>query len=181
MIDDVNAYYVLYTPVGSHGHRTHVPCPESEQELFNIAREAAGDKLHWIQGNWAHEGMQRDAIHQIDPDADVVVALDSDEIWADGLLMYALGFALADPSNAWRYRVPMIHYWRSFHRCVLHDPAFPERIILPKRNRSVWGDVPNKCGFINHMGYAQRLDIVRYKLETHGHKNEFRRDRDWER
>lgn len=177
VIDDVHAYYVLYTPVGSHGHRTAIPCPESEQELFHIAHEAAGDKLRWVQGDWAHEGMQRDAIHQIVPDADVVIALDSDEIWADGLLMYALGFAIAD--GAWRYRVPMIHYWRSFHKAVLHDPAYPERIIFPKRQRGQIAYIPNKCGYINHMGYAQRLDIVRYKLETHGHKGEFRRDCDW--
>ena len=45
----------------------------------------------------------------------------------------------------------------------------------------------DECGYetgldslvINHMGYAQRPEIVQYKQLTHGHRNEWRHDVDW--
>lgn len=178
VIDHVDEYHVLYTAQGSHGHRSNVPCPESENELFQIAQMAAGSKLKWTRGDWTHEGQQRDDIHRIVPDADVVIALDSDEIWAEGQAEWAIQYAIINDSVK-RFRVPIIHYWRSFHRCVLHDPAYPERVIMPKRTGNGKDTVPDNYGYINHMGYAQRLDIVEYKLKTHGHKAEFRTDCDW--
>src|SRR5689334_6017907 len=84
VIDYVDEYHVLYTPIGSHGHRTSIPCPETEMELFEIAL-SAGSKLRWCVGEWPHEGAQRDAILQIVPDADVILPVDYDEIWQDGL------------------------------------------------------------------------------------------------
>src|SRR6185503_16164213 len=81
-----------------------------------------------------------------------------------------------------RLRMPMIHYWRSFYRAILHDPAFPERVIYPKiqgetQTYNAWRVVDNNDLLhgtpfvINHMGYAQRPEIVEYKILTHGHRN----------
>ena len=44
VIDYVDQYWVIYTPVGSPGHRTDAPCPESKEELSWIANDAA-DKI----------------------------------------------------------------------------------------------------------------------------------------
>lgn len=177
VIDAIDEYHVLYSAVGAHGHRTNAPCPETRDELYALASAAAGYKLRWHDaGPFPHEGAQRDSVHLYAPDADVILALDADEIWPDGLAekvtrpeVVARGFR--------RYRLPMVHFWRSFQRAVLHDPAFPERVIYPGNTGPV--ETFHEGGAIAHMGYAQRSEIVAYKLLTHGHRNEFRRDCDW--
>jgi hypothetical protein len=182
IIDDVDSYIVLYTPVGSHGHRTNAICPDTRETLYEIALEAAGDKLRWFDWEWTHEGAQRDSIFAIVPEADVIVVLDADEIWPPGLLTEAI-----ETTKTWHrrdIRLPMIHYWRSLQRVILHDPALPVRLIYPHTKDGAEtftpsSSLPKPYQAINHLGYAQRSAIVRYKLETHGHKNEFRRDCDW--
>lgn len=176
VINSVDEYHVIYSPIGAHGHRTDVPCPETRDELYAIASAAAGPKLRWHEGVFAHEGQQRDYIHIVAPDADVILALDADEIWPDGLAdMVTRPDAVARGFQ--RYRLPMVHFWRSFRRAVLHDPAFPERVIYPRNSGPV--ETFHAGGAIAHMGYAQRSEIVDYKLLTHGHRAEFRRDCDW--
>ncbi len=164
VIDAVDEYHVLYTPTGSHGHYSAMPCPESREELYEIARQAAGDKFHWHEGAWAWEGQQRDAIHTLVPDADVVLVLDADEVWSKRLAEFFVASARTGTMRGERYRVPIIHYWRSFHRCVLHDPAYPERLILPKNKGggSSTVTIPDVRP-IHHFGYAQRPEIVEYK------------------
>lgn len=185
VIDYVDEYHVIYdvTGHGSHGHWTERECPDKRWELINQATNAAGDKLRWHDaGPFPHEGAQREAIHQYAPDADVILVLDADEIWparTAALVREApIGFGI-EPCHS--VRLPIVHFWRSFYRAILHDPAFPTRIIYPK----VAG---GECtvGFTNiggssaiaHMGYAQRSEIVEYKQHTHGHKGEWRKD-DW--
>lgn len=180
VIDAVDEYWVLYTPVGSHGHRTSVPCPDSADELQAIAYDAAGNKLHWVESNlWTYEGQQRDAIHALVPDADVALVVDADEVWSAGLAEFAINSHGYPTPPARRLRLPMIHYWRSFYRGILHDPAFPERVIFPQIHGATMTTRGSGPTNIHHFGYAQRPEIIGYKLLTHGHKNEFRRDCDW--
>jgi len=176
VIDYVDEYWVLYSAIGSHGFRTNTPCPDTREELYWIAQQVAGDKLHWIDGEWAHEGLQRDSITEHCPDADVILVLDADEIWPE-TLVYTAQMMRSHPTAVRHYRAPIIHYWRSFHRAVLHDPAYPVRLIHPKIQNGE--DTLHGLGHINHMGYAQRPAIVEYKLLTHGHRNELRTDFNW--
>jgi hypothetical protein len=176
VIDHIDEFHVLYSPVGSHGHRTQQPCPDTRAELYAEAERAAGDKLRWHDGTWAYEGEQRNSIHAYAPDADVILVVDADEIWHPLTVGGAISSAQLNPQYQ-QWRVSIIHYWRSFHRCVLHDPAFPIRVINPRatdtREHHVVPGMP-----INHMGYAQRSELVEYKQHTHGHKGEWRKD-DW--
>ena len=180
VIDSIDEYHVIYSPVGAHGHRTDIPCPETRDELYAIAETAAGSKLHWHDaGPFIHEGYQRDSIHACAPDADVILVLDADEIWPDGLAQHIIG--QYERQANWHplvrtLRVSMIHLWRSFHRGILHDPAYPVRAIFPKSQGTMEGGLAWKP--IVHMGYAQRSEIVEYKQHTHGHKGEWRKD-DW--
>jgi hypothetical protein len=178
VIDHVDELHVIYTAVGSHGHRTEVPCPETRDELYEIAYTAARHKLMWHEGVWPYEGAQREAILDYAPDADIILVLDADEVWADGLAERAIAFA--QTANTRRIRVPMLHLWRSFRRGFAHDPAYPHRVIVPHAPE---GDTTlptyDDSQRIWHFGYAQRSEIVRYKLLTHGHRGEFRRDVDW--
>lgn len=172
IIDHVEEYHVIYSAIGSHGTRTDIPCPETRDELFAIALHAAGNKLRWHDGQWPHEGAQRDSIYGYAPDADVILVLDADEIWPDApFISYALGMVGEQLFS--RIRVPIIHYWRSFYRCVIDDTSYPDRILCPKAIDGTT-TLPAHGRFINHMGYAQRSEIVEYKQLTHGHRAEWR-------
>lgn len=182
VIDSVDEYWALYSAHGSHGSQTTLPCPDSRADLYAIAQAAAGNKLRWVDGNWTHEGHQRDSIYQYAPDADVILVLDSDEVWGEGVAKFMID-SYVEMGKSWTIhsmRVPIIHYWRSFYRCVLHDPAFPQRIIFPKVSSDYIGtaSIP-KMRSINHFGYAQRSEVVYYKQHTHGHRGEWRKDIDW--
>lgn len=178
VIDAVDEYHVLYAIEPSHGHDDPTPCPETEEELYSIARDRAGSKLRWHRGNWRYEGQQRDSIHQVAPDADVILVLDADEVWHPQIIEPTLNIYDQLVKQYHRIRWPMIHYWRSMHRAVLHDPAYPERIIFPKALNKNY-TTPGTHLVINHFGYAQRPEIVEYKWRIHGHKNELRRDCNW--
>jgi hypothetical protein len=176
IIDYVDEYWVLYSPEGSHGYRTSATCPDSRDDLLWIAQQVAGNKLRWIDGIWQHEGQQRDSIIEYCPDADAIIVLDADEIWPKPLIRDIVIYAKHATHR--EYRVPIIHYWRSFYRAVLFDPAYPTRLILPRIMNGI--DTFTTSGWhINHMGYAQRPEIVRYKQLTHGHRNEWRTDCNW--
>lgn len=167
VIDVVDEAWVLYTPIGSHGHRTDTPCPEHMADLYEAALDAAGDKLRWYAGTWGYEGEQRDAIYQLAPDADVILTLDSDEVWPGGLAEAAIAELLA--SGARDGRMALIHFWRSFGRAMLNDAAAPIRIV----NRNGEGET-TLSGKLLHFGYAQNSAVVEYKILTHGHKGEWR-------
>lgn len=183
VIDHVDEFYVLYSPHGSHnGNRGTLPPIDSEADLQAAARRGAGDKLRWITGEWSHEGQQRDSIHQYAPDADVILVVDSDEIWGDGLAETAVALHDDLMHLPRRMRIPIIHYWRSFYRCVLHDPAYPERVIYPKSEHTdtITLNVGNELAYINHFGYALPPAYIAYKWGgIHGHQDELRKDVDW--
>jgi hypothetical protein len=181
VIDYIDEYHVIYdaSGTGSHGSKTDRVCPDKRQVLYDIAQRAAGDKLRWHEGTWPYEGAQRDAIYQYAPDADVILVLDADEVWPECLAKLPLEM---EPLHR-NVRLPMVHFWRSFSRCVLHDPAYPVRVICPK---SADGEVgidsarlPDRRKAIAHFGYAQRPEIVEFKQHTHGHRGQWRTDIDW--
>lgn len=174
VIDAVDEYHVLYATQPSHGHYDPTPCPETEEELYSIAVDRAGSKLQWHRGVWQYEGQQRDSIHQVAPDADVILVLDADEVWPEETVRIAIR-ETARQEIVHRWRIPMIHFWRSMHRAVLHDPAYPERVVMAGAAPALTLDAPP----IAHFGYAQRPEIVAYKWRIHGHFNELRRDCDW--
>lgn len=180
VIDHVDEFYVLYSPHGSHnGNRGTLPPIDSEADLHAAAERGAGDKLVWIRGEWSHEGQQRDSINQYAPDADVILVVDSDEVWGNGLAGRVLDEIKYYPS-AHRIRLPIIHYWRSLYRCVLHDPAFPERVIQPKTSNNSGTLTLNTDAVINHFGYALPPEYIAYKWGgIHGHQAELRKDVDW--
>ena len=134
VIGCVDEYHILYSGLGSHGHRVKERPPDKKVDLYDAARRAAGRKLRWHDGVWTYEGQQRDHIYAYAPKADCVLVLDADEVWGDGLAAMALEVSSKGTARDWH--VPIIHYWRSFHRCVLHDPAFPVRLIYPTRAKT---------------------------------------------
>lgn len=175
VIDAIDELHILYAAQGSHGSRTTIPCPETRDELYGIASKAAGNKLRWHEGDWTNEGDQRMSIHQYAPDADLILALDADEVWGDGLAQEAIEFA--QRNNVHTVRLPFIHLWRTFKRGFSHDPSYPTRVINP---HIPGGDITMPTDKrVWHFGYCQSSIIVAYKTLTHGHRGEFRRDCNW--
>ena len=183
----INEYHVLYSPLGSHSHRTDAPVPEFEtrDHLHGITSLVAGDKLRWHDGNWRHEGDQRDTIFELVPDADVVLVLDYDEIWLPAMVEKVLNYSSSVTNSIPPFRnlrMPMIHFWRSLHHAVLHDPALPVRVIFPRIDArygdQAWNPIFAR-GHIAHLGYAIPDDLMTYKRLVHGHANEWRKDIDW--
>lgn len=184
IIDHVDEYYVLYSADGSHSHKSTMPLPDCENRdnLHKLATLAAGAKLRWVDGDWTQEGQQRDSIHAIAPDADVVLVLDYDEIWPEAVVkkvkLFAESVTYTEPHRF--IRLPIVHFWRSFRRCVTGDPAFPVRVIFPGivSGESTWNAIYAR-GSIAHLGYAIPDYLMAYKRGIHGHKAEFRTDIDW--
>jgi len=140
--------------------------------------------LRWHFGNWQYEGQQRGAILDYAPDADVIIAVDSDEIYSEKLIENIINYGTSNDMKLKYLRVPFIHYWRSFSRCVLHDPAFPVRVTIPNGLTFTDGTISEgawtpEWGVVNHMGYATTPAIMAYKWQIHGHKDELRHDVDW--
>lgn len=170
VIDDLDRLYVLYSPEGSHGHKSNHPCPDKRADLLAAAQRGAGSKLEWVDaGVFGYEGQHRDTIHKLVPNADVIVRLDYDEIYPSGLLKDIL--FQVEHTNARRYRIPFVHFYRSFYGAILHDPAFPEIVTVPSRADS---ETTLQTRPVAHMGYAIPAYLMRYKLSIHGHKNELR-------
>ncbi len=116
-------------------------------------------------------------IYQYEPEADIIVVCDSDEIWGREQLDYSIEYIITSMGRVGRkarnYRVPMVHYWRSFRRCITQDASYPVRLICPKQSGE--REIPNEFGYINHFGYAIRPDLMSYKWLIHGHRGEYKR------
>lgn len=168
VIDAVDELWVLYSPVGSHGYRTDALCPDSRDQLLSIAVQVAGDKLRWREGVWHGEGYQRDSIFRFAPDADVVVVLDSDEIWMPAQLERLIRMAHAGQSR--NYLAYEMAFWRSFYR------AMPDKLCAPVRaintRRPLGTEVSDT--FFGHMGYAQPTPYITFKMQLHGHRSDWR-------
>jgi len=166
----VDCFVVCYSPIGSHGHKTAIACPETEKELIAAAQEVMAVPVKWHRGFWPHEGAQRDTVFKLEPDADLVIVVDSDEIWAPGAVEKAIEQGLQ--MTVRHGHVPFWHFWRSFqYFCT--DLAQPERVINPHyQDGHAFLEVPP----VFHMGYAQREEIIKYKMLVHGHKPEWRED-----
>lgn len=177
MINHVDEFHILYATQPSHGHPSDAVCPDTEADLHEIAWQAAGSKLRWHMGNWQSEGQQRGAILDYASDADCIISVDSDELFSEKLLENIMRYSKTVTYQApFRYlRVPFVHYYRDFRHCIIHDPAFPARVTFPHINEKYgdFGWTPDK-GVVNHMGYCQRAEMIRYKMKIHGHASEFR-------
>lgn len=175
VLDYCDKIVVLYALTPSHGQASDAPPLEHAADLYDACRRAAGDKLHWYADTWEHEGKQRDTVYQLAPDADYVLTVDADEIYPPGLVGDMLAYAYTHPARA--YRVPFIHAYRNWYQAVLHDPAYPIRLVNPRLTEGELTIETDKRVF--HAGYAQAQRIIAGKLDFHGHKNEFRRDVNW--
>lgn len=175
IVDEVDEIHISYTSVPSHSYHTDLKNPETEEELYLIARPFDVFWHNVSEIKFAHEGEHRD--HAVglcaDRGAEIILVVDADEIWIPSVLENALD--VVKNSNYRTYMINMIHFWRSV-TWVCEDPGWPTRFIkpdVPINNAYISGE-QYVGGRVFHMGYAQTPEIIKYKQSIHGHKGEWR-------
>lgn len=171
--DHVDQIHILYASQPSHGHGTTLKNPDTLEKIkeSSLIFGDPKDKIVWHHGKWPYEGAQRDEVYNIAKkvDADMILAVDADEIWDKDVLDQAIVDSF---KNNKRYNlIRMLTFWRCFHK-VARDEMLPNRIIMPK----VAEGNNYLTGRVNHFGYARTVDNIEYKISIHGHKNEWRKD-----
>lgn len=167
--DHVDQFVVLYTDIPSYGFGTSMKCPDSEAEMRAIAEEVLGDKLIWVKGGWGQEGAHRGEILRYSGGFDGILAIDSDEVYCQTTLPIAIEKSMTS-GKMYNGFGGYINFWRSFnHAC--YDGFTPIRFTNLYGEREGYAVVP--CT-VYHFSTAQRREVMEYKLDIHGHKNEIR-------
>mgnify|MGYP003650016175 FL=1 len=164
--DHVDEILILYTDNPSYGKATHLPNPDSKEEIRAIV-EAHSNSFRWVDiGRTHQENIHREQWRQYLGDSDLVLAVDADEIWDE------LEPAIKDAYDSRIKNVNVAgsqwkHFWRSFNEC--HVDGFAPTRFHNKRYTQDAGVIHS--GKVYHMGYAQSEKITRYKISCHGHKD----------
>lgn len=166
----VDKIIILYAEKPSQGHRTDVPCPDSEGSL---QREVSlfNDKIEWVRGDWTMEGQHVGAIEYYAEGYDWVWRFDSDEIVPPGMIDAMI--TQAEKESVKRYLVPFQHFWRCFNKVNI-DGQCPVRLFNPKGEEGEKTLDSEGKWRVCHMGYAIPDVYMRYKWEISGHKPELR-------
>lgn len=180
--DEVDEIHIHYSPVPTCGWPGKRPPPDNREWLHQEARGPIigfGPKLVWFDHPRGFRGYgphcDAGVRSAMDAGADLIVNVDADEVWAPGALSEGFRNMLAlrgTPAHMQRYRVPFVHFWRSF-RFVCTDPAQPVRFIDPIAHQRTHGHVAIPTPVL-HFGYAQSEELTAYKWEIHGHRKELR-------
>jgi len=165
----VEKIVMLYTSKPSYGYNTQLVCPDSEDELRDIALSAS-NKVQWHNIQAYAENQHRGLIYKIaqEENFDGILTFDADEILEPADIASFIETAMVSDK---RYIgvSGYINFFKSFNWCC-YDGFEPIRFINLHR---IDGQGSAKCR-IYHFSTAQRLDIMKYKLEIHGHKVEIR-------
>lgn len=178
----VDELLIIYTDSPSYGQwgMSSKPPGENKQDLYELFKivqfeyHDRGKKARWAEISNVH---QENKHRQIGIDQaksrnfDILVAVDSDEIWDTQSLMISIlevydgnKYAYQTNHQGWR------HYYRSFNE-YCQDGFQPVRLFnLNRPDTGKQGIV--KSNRIYHMGYAIKPDLMKYKLDCHGHKSE---------
>lgn len=164
----VEKIMVIYSDQGSQGHRTNIPCPETEQQLKSIALSAS-PKVEWHKDYFPNEGAHRNWIYQHTSGYDMVLTLDADEVVEPRDVEEALWTAYKGDKRF--YGIDgFINFWRSFNHVCL-DGFRPYRIVNLRQGQHSTGEVKMR---VYHFGCCQGIDIVRFKWNVSGHKSELK-------
>ena len=169
--DHVDEVLILYTARPSYGHVGKIPNPDSKEELFAICKKF--HKVTWqevINVTRENEHRQRAITYGQNNKYDVLIAVDSDEIWKPGSVREVISEV---KDSKFRFHgiagSQWLHFWRN-HKEVNTDGFYPMRAV--NLNVKEASQTIIKKGFIYHMGYAISEELMRYKLSCHGHKSE---------
>lgn len=176
--DAVDQILIHYAPTPSFGHTQGLPCPDTEEALYAAAHRFATKPIVWRRGTWGNEWQHRDAAYA---DAQLAgathaVVVDADEVWDPHALATAFTAIEQAPVRHGRWMATFANFWRSFHWMV-HDHFTPIRFIdfaKGLHDQPVLLPAEAQPAPVYHFGYAQRVELMRYKWTCHGHQLELR-------
>jgi len=162
----VDKILILYTQHPSYGQNRGLQNPDSREQLRDIA-EKASKKIEWVEiARTSQENHHRNLVFRYAGGYDLIMAVDSDEVFDDVPEMIEAAMATncktvnVDGSRWW-------HFWRSFNECN-RDGFCPTRFHVVKGKNET---AVIKAGKIYHMGYALPENLTAYKISVHGHKS----------
>jgi len=180
--DHVDKIFLVYSNDPVRGAMSLLPNPDSLEDLHQAVKDIPDPtgKIEWHCGSYwggeaEHRKFGRELVFEVG-EADVCLSLDHDEVIHGDSLEEAI--VLAAHGEYKYYRLNFLHLWRSFN-WICMDLMMPVR--LQKRDGKGEGYIHVRKP-IYHFGYAQRPELVRYKMPIHGHRAEFRQPADewWE-
>jgi len=163
----VERIIILYTAEPSYGFGTHAHCPESEQQLHDLAI-ASSPKVEWYKISVGTEGDHRAYIMNFAEGYDGILTIDADEVFDQIDLPVAIDLAMKSDKRYIGFG-GFINFWKSFNH-VCYDGFTPIR-FYNLHNQGGEGVVPCK---VYHFSTAQSSEIIKYKLLIHGHHDEIR-------
>lgn len=169
MEDHVEQIHIVYTDKPSQGHATKLKCPETEDQLKEIAFNAS-NKIVWHKENFGYEAQHRDYILKFSEGFDLVFTLDADEVVEGKDIKQALKLAYESDKRHIGFS-GFVNFWRSFE-WACYDSFIPYRIVN-LRNQGGTGQVDCR---VYHFSTAQSIDTIRFKWSVSGHKDELRKD-----
>lgn len=163
---------VAYTPRPSHGFGTTDTCPDTREEIYNIANEVLGDKLIWNEDVYGAENQHRKQIYSFSMGYDLILSIDADEVFESSELQNALNYAYTNTQRHYGMK-GYLNFWRCFD-FVCTDGFRPIRIENLAANNN---DQNLECPLtIYHFSTAQSEPIMRYKYKIFGHASEIKED-----
>ena len=173
--DAVNEIHVFYAEKPSYGHTQNIPCPEHELELQTAAHRFLHKPLTWHVGAWNNEIEHREAFIDVakEREADLILVVDADELWVPGSAEKSLKYVY-DQYCARRWFCHFQNFWRSFD-WEIRDHFQSVRIIDTRFPLDFDAHLENnQPDSVFHYGYAQSIEIMKYKWTCHGHQLELR-------
>jgi len=177
----VDEIYVMLASQPSHGTPTNLVCPDSPEQMRETILNSGPsvlNKLRLVEGRWDNEGQHRDEIYNYTKHGDLIVVVDADEVWDAKNLQSGIALMQSMPEKKW-YKVRMTNFWRSFNWACT-DPMMQDRIVrvgAPSEEiiYSPFSALPEYPD-IWHFGYARKPKDIEYKIQIHGHFDEWRGD-----
>lgn len=169
VVDSVDEILILYSSKPTFGHVTTIKNPDSYEDIRSIVYKFS--KVKWMNVAINGEGNHRDmAINYAKGKFDIVLAVDSDEVWKPDTIEPCIKQAYdgkerryATNHQGWH------HFYRSFNE-VCRDGFEPIRLTNMKVINNDQGRVTDNV--IYHFGYANCEKLQEYKMAIHGHKGE---------
>lgn len=163
--------YICHSVLPSHGFSTNLECPETAYEINKMATEVLGDKL--IFESWSifdNEQSHRFMRYRYAKGMDYILTIDLDEVFLG--IPNALRFAENHPSQYYGTR----HYKHFIKdlKWYFEDGYAPIRLeSLKCKDGNENDELPLT---VLHLSLCQSPDLISYKIETFGHKNEIHPD-----
>lgn len=178
--NNVDEHLIVYSSSPTFGYSSSLTNPDSEEELKSICYEFS--HVTWM--DITARNVRQENIHrQVAADYgnkhgfDIVLVIDSDEVWIPERVKEAIDHAYNSENGHFCVMGSQwVTLWKSFNEYVT-DGFAPVR-LFNLHNDLMKGEHIAK-GFIYHLGYCISDTLMEYKISCHGHKADFEKNKNW--